>query len=192
VKTPNLFRWRLKLLVAAAAASVALATAAAAFAGNVTATATVNGAGSLGLSHASSVTLPTTTLDGTDKTATYSVALNVDDARGSGAGWNLSITSTTFNDGTGQTLSTGASSLSAVSSSCRAGGSCTNPTNSVSYPLSVPAGASAPAAVKFFNAAASSGLGRFTITPSIDVSIPGNAYAGTYTSTVTFAVASGP
>jgi len=46
--------------------------------------------------------------------------------------------------------------------------------------------------VKFFNAAANSGMGRFTITPSITVSVPGNVYAGTYSSTVTVAVASGP
>jgi hypothetical protein len=30
------------------------------------------------------------------------------------------------------------------------------------------------------------------VTPSIDVSIPGNAYAGTYTSTVTLAAVTGP
>ena len=46
--------------------------------------------------------------------------------------------------------------------------------------------------MKFFNAAANTGLGKFDVTPSIDVSIPGNAYAGTYTSTVTLAAATGP
>jgi hypothetical protein len=78
-----------------------------------------------------------------------------------------------------------------VSSSC-ATGTCTNPTNSIAYPLAVPAGASAPTAVKLFNAAANSGMGKFTVTPTVQVAIPANTYAGTYTSTVTVAVVSGP
>ena len=35
-------------------------------------------------------------------------------------------------------------------------------------------------------------LGRFTVTPTVNVAIPGNAYAGSYTSTVTVAAVSGP
>jgi hypothetical protein len=35
-------------------------------------------------------------------------------------------------------------------------------------------------------------MGSFTVTPTVSVSIPGNAYAGTYQSTVTVAVAAGP
>jgi hypothetical protein len=46
--------------------------------------------------------------------------------------------------------------------------------------------------VKLFNAAANTGMGRFTVTPTIGVAVPGNAYAGTYTSTVTVAAVSGP
>jgi len=35
-------------------------------------------------------------------------------------------------------------------------------------------------------------MGSFTITPTVKVSVPANAYAGIYTSTVTLAVVSGP
>ena len=168
-----------------------LALSAAAFAGNVTATATVSGAGSLALSNGTTATL-TDTLDGTDQTVNYSVPLTLTDARGTGAGWNLTITSTTFNDGSGHTLGTGASTIASVGMACVAGGTCTNATNSITYPVTVPAAASAPAAVKLFNSASASGLGRFTITPSINVTIPGNTYAGTYTSTITVAAVSGP
>jgi hypothetical protein len=35
-------------------------------------------------------------------------------------------------------------------------------------------------------------MGRFTVTPTVNVSIPGNSFAGTYTSTVTIAAVSGP
>ena len=74
----------------------------------------------------------------------------------------------------------------------RAGGTCTNATNAITYPVTVPAAATAPAAVKVFNSAATTGLGRFTITPTVNVAIPGNSYAGTYTSTLTVAAVSGP
>ena len=79
-------------------------------------------------------------------------------------------------------------SLSGVVAACKAGNSCTAATSSgVTYPLVL-----SGTAAKFYNAAVSTGLGKFDVTPSIDVSIPGNAYAGTYTSTVTLAAATGP
>jgi hypothetical protein len=182
---------RRRSIVFAAVVGTALIATAAAIGGTITATATVTGAGSLGLTHGATASV-SSTLDGTDQTATYTVPLSITDARGSGAGWNSTITSTTFNDGAGHTLSTTASSITGVTSSCVSGGTCTNPTNSITYALTVPAAASAPAAVKFFNAAANTGMGRFTVTPSIAVSIPGNSYAGSYNSTVTVALVSGP
>jgi WxL domain surface cell wall-binding len=183
---------RRKTIVLGLVGVAALATAAVALAGNITATATVNGAGALGLSHGATATVGPVTLDGSDQSVNYTLPLSITDARGSGAGWNATITSTTFNDGSGHTLATSASDVSGVTSSCVAGGSCTAPTNSIAYPLTVPAGATAPAAVKLFNAAANTGMGRFTVTPTIGVAVPGNAYAGTYTSTVTVAAVSGP
>jgi hypothetical protein len=90
------------------------------------------------------------------------------------------------------TLSTSASSVTGVTATCASGTTCTNPTNSISYPLTVPAAGTAPTAVKLFNAAANTGMGSFTVTPTVQVSIPANTYAGTYTSTVTVAVVSGP
>ena len=171
---------------------VALVTTAVAVAGNITATATVNGAGSLGLSHGGAATVGPVTLDGTDQTVSYTLPLSITDARGNGNGWNATITSSWFNDGSGHNLGASASDISGVSSTCVAGGSCTAPTNAISYPLTVPAGSTAPAAVKLFNAAASTGMGRFTVTPTIGVTVPGNAFAGAYTSTVTVAVVSGP
>jgi len=35
-------------------------------------------------------------------------------------------------------------------------------------------------------------MGKVNVTPTLDVAIPGNAYAGTYLSTVTLAAVSGP
>jgi WxL domain surface cell wall-binding len=165
----------------------------AAFADSGTATVAVN-AGSLTLTGVTNVSAAPVTLTGDDQTTTYSMGLTVSDARGSGAGWNLSITSTAFTTGT-QSLSSTASSINASPTvACSsAGGHCTSPDDSaITYPLGVPAGATAPPAVKFFDAKASTGLGKFAITPTVTLSIPGNTYAGTYTSTVTIALSIGP
>ena len=134
------------------------------------------------------------TLDGTNKTPTYALPLTIEDSTGTGTGWNTTITSTTFTTGgaTPKTLSTTASSMTGVTNACVESTTCTNPTNAITYPLSVPAATAAPAAVKFFNAAAETGLGKFTNTPTVAVSVPANTYAGTYTSTITLASVSGP
>jgi hypothetical protein len=183
----------MKFLCAAVAAAVfSLAAATSALASNVTATANVN-AGTLTLSTSATPSV-SATLDGTDQTPSYTLPMSLNDATGSGAGWNITITSTTFSTGGGspKTLSTSASTTTAAGATCAGGTTCTAPTNSIGYPLAVPAGSSAPTAVKLFNAAANTGLGNFTVTPTIQVAIPANTYAGTYTSTVTVAVVSGP
>ena len=175
---------RYRLFILGALAVLALTAAAVAVAGTLTATATVSGAAgvSLGLPGNPSVS---DTLDGTDQTVSYAPALSVIDARGSGVGWNMTISATTFSDGASHTLAPGA--VSGVAAACHGGSSCTAATNSVGYPLTVTG-----SAAKFFNAAANTGLGKIDVTPTVDVLIPGNAFAGTYTSTVTLAVATGP
>ncbi len=176
---------RHRLLTLGATCAGALIVTAAALGAALTATANVSGSAGV------SLTLPSppsvsSTLDGTDQTVSYAPVLGVVDARGSGAGWNLTVSATSFSDGSGHTLAPG--TLTGVVAACKAGNSCTAATSSgVTYPL-VLSGSSA----KFFNAAVNTGLGKFDVTPTVDVSIPGNAYAGTYTSTVTLAAATGP
>lgn len=172
-------------------AVAAFAFPASALAATAESTGTVT-AGSLSLTTAAAPTF-SATLNGTDQTPTYTLPMTVEDSTGSGSGWNTTITSTEFTTGgaTPRTLSTTASSMTGVTSEC-AEGTCTDPTNAVTYPLTVPAGAEAPTAVKFFNAAEETGMGKFTVTPTVGVSIPANTYAGTYTSTVTLASVSGP
>jgi WxL domain surface cell wall-binding len=128
--------------------------------------------------------------------AKYSLPITVTDARGSGSGWKLSVTSTQFlypdHDGDTDVLPTSASQITGVSKSCSVHSTCTFPINSVSYPLLIPAGAKPPAPVKFFNAALRSGLGVFSLTMMVNVKIPANTELGTYNSTITIAIASGP
>jgi hypothetical protein len=177
----------LSLMVVLAISNVGLA-----FADSTTGTATVS-AGSLTEAN-SSTPAPSATLNGTDQIVDYTLSITVTDATGSGNGWDMTITSTQFSTGgsTPHTLSTSASSITGVTSTCFASTTCTNPTNSITYPLAVPAAATAPTAVKFFNAALNSGMGKFTVTPTVAITLPANTYAGTYSSTITLAIASGP
>lgn len=168
----------------------ALAAPSAALAATATATGSVTGSTfSLNVPALANPTF-TANIDLGDQTPTYTVPMTVQDTRGTGAGWNLTITSTAFTTGT-QSLANAASSMTSLTS-VPGTGTNTNPTNAISYPLAVPAAASAPTAVKFFNAAANSGMGKFTITPTITVTVPQNSFTGTYSSTLTIANVSGP
>lgn len=133
-------------------------------------------------------------LNSGDQTKTFTVPLTLSDARtggSAGLGWNTTITSTQYTTGT-KTLPESSSTVTAVSSACANGGLCTNPTNSITYPVAVPAGAGPPTAVKFYAAAIATGKGVFTLTPTVSVTVPQNSFTGTYTSTLTISVVSGP
>jgi hypothetical protein len=186
MRGPKLF------LIALATCAATVAPASAALAASSTVTGTVTG-GTLGIATSATPSF-SVTLNGTDQTASYTVPTTVTDATGSGAGWNLTVTSTQFTTGGGtpHTLATTASNVTSVADACVGGATCTNPTNSVGYPVAVPAGSTPPAAVKYFNAALNTGEGQFTNTPTVQVSAPANTLAGTYTSTLTLAAVSGP
>jgi hypothetical protein len=133
------------------------------------------------------------TLTGADQTPTYTVPLTVTNTGGTAnGGWNLTITSTRFATGGGATFATTASAVTGVAVGTCSGGGCNQPVNAIAYPVSVPAASTAPAAVKFFNAAANSGGGTVTVTPTVSVAVPGNSFAGTYTSTLTISLNTGP
>jgi hypothetical protein len=178
----------LTAIAATAVAASALATGALA----VGVTGTVTGGSALSVTSSSTPTF-SLTLNGTDQTPTYVLPFTAVDPRGTGAGWNLTVTSTQFKDASGHTLPTGASTITGLTSGCSAGSTCTGPTNGVAWSgLAVPAAATAPAGVKFFNAAANSGLGSVDFNMTVTVAVPANAYAGTYSSTVTLSIISGP
>lgn len=162
-----------------------------AYADDVTGSATVT-AGTLAMAATDPPKL-TATLNGTDQNVTDTITIDAQDNTGSGGGWKLQVTSTTFSTGgaTPKTLATTATAITGVTSICDAG-TCTAPTNGVTYPLTVPAAGTAPAAVSFFTSAVNTGMGDFTITPTFRVTVPANTYAGTYTSTMSITIASGP
>jgi hypothetical protein len=176
---------RQRIIITIALVVLALALAAGALGAPLTTTATITGTAGISLNLPANPSI-TDTLDGTDQTVSYAPLLGVVDARGTGAGWNLQVSATTFTDGASHTLAPG--TVTSAAQACVAGSTCTAAVNSgITLPLTI---TTTPA--KFFNAALLSGLGKVNVTPTIAVAIPGNAYAGTYTSTVTLAATTGP
>jgi hypothetical protein len=171
----------------AAAATLASALPAAA----TTGTATIS-AGSLAFVSSPPNVSFSATLNGLDQTITSTEAIDVGDATGSGTGWNVTATSTTFTTGT-KTLSTAATTVTgAPTDACDATVTCTVATNAIGYPYTLPAASTAPTATKLFNSAANTGMGNQTVTPSWKLAIPANTFAGTYTSTWTISLVSAP
>lgn len=161
-----------------------------AYAGSGPVTATVNG-GSLTESKATNqVSL---NLQKGVKSVNYTLPIAVVDARGSGAGWKLTITSTQFITSNGKNqLPTNASSITGVNISCGTHSTCKKPVNSISYPLVIPADTQPPPPVKCFNATVNTGMGKFSLSMMVQVTVPASAPSGTYTSTIYLTAASGP
>jgi hypothetical protein len=139
------------------------------------------------------LTAPGVTLTGVDQTKTFTVASTVTyaDTSGNGGnnlGWKLNV-SATLPTAAGRSLPalivTGA--VRGACSNDASGNPCVNPTNNVTWPITI-----ATTPTKIYNAAAGSGQGIVTVTSTYKITYPANAIAGTYASTVTYAVATGP
>jgi hypothetical protein len=172
--------------------AAALVAAAVARGAGVTVSSTVAGGSTLTVAPLNSPSFAIT-LNGDDQTATYQAQLQVVDARGlaAGGGWNLTLTSTQFSDGSGHTLPTTASTLTSVTTGCHtATSTCTLPSNTASNSgVAVPV---SPTSAKILNAATGTGLGRIDVNANVSVAIPANTIAASYSSTLTVAIAAGP
>ncbi len=146
--------------------------------------------GALTLTPPGPTSFPATALSGFDQTVNASTALSISDMTGTGAGWRVSATSTTFTSGA-DTLPVAATTITGASAAASTG-NCTMPTSTVSYPIGLPAGAPAPAAVNIYNAAATTGQGPVDLTLDFALAVPATARTGAYTSTWTFTLSSGP
>lgn len=155
-------------------------------------TATITG-GTLTMTSPATLAFGTQVLDGSPHTLSATQALDVVDLTGSGAGWNITLTSTTFAAG-GNSLAVGAATdFSAPTGLCDVSLACTLATNGISsYPITVPDAATAPTAVKIQNATAGTGLVGQTWTHTMKLAIPANARAGAYTSTWTYSIVNAP
>jgi hypothetical protein len=166
--------------------------------------------GALTLTSPSSLTW-TATLTGLNQSLVDTTAADqqytVNDATGTGAGWHVTLSATQFTNGTHVFPNTGTfvtngsvtsvTSTSGPSATCT--GTCTLPTNTTTYPVGITTAATAPTPVTIFDTAAATGLGQMVIGGSAAanpvgwwVNVPASASAGSYTSTITVQIISGP
>jgi WxL domain surface cell wall-binding len=133
----------------------------------------------------------------------------VNDATGSGAGWHVTASATTFTSTTpAATLATSAfqtngsaileTDTTTPTTACSAATACTLPTDTTVYPVDITT-AAVPTAFTIYDASANTGLGSVII-GGVDtaqpvgwwLNVPANTLAGTYTSTVTMAIIAAP
>lgn len=184
-------RHRVSALLGAGATAMTLVGVSALPVAAVNATATLTGAA--GPAILSSTTPSwTQTLDGLDHNGITATAnVDVNDATGTGAGWNLTLSGAVLTSG-GHTLGQPSTSAAATFSACDTNSTCTLPTSNtgagqVTYPFTV-----ATTAAKFYSANANTGLGRMTGTNTWAINVPASSFAGTYTGAWVYSIVSGP
>jgi hypothetical protein len=133
-------------------------------------------------------------------------SFTVNDATGSGAGWHITVAATQFTTGTltlpniGTFVTTGSTTSEAATTApntfCSSGSTCTPPTNTTTYPVAITTAATAPAPVTIFTASVNTGLGSNLLGNGNNfgwwLNLPASVRAGTYTSTVSLHIISGP
>ena len=182
---------RLSILAVGAAAAITMTVATTLPALAANATATLTGAGSPAIL---SSTTPSwsQTLDGLDHPGiTATATVDVNDATGTGAGWNLTLSGAVLTS-SGHTLAQPSTSAAASFPSCDPSSTCTLPTSNsgvgnVSYPFTV-----GTSAAKFYSATAATGLGRATGTNTWSLNVLANSYAGSYSGAWVYSIVSAP
>jgi hypothetical protein len=161
-----------------------------------TATVTVSSGSGLTLTTAP-INLGGVTLDGTNQTAVSlspSNTWSLVDSRGTGEGYNVTIEATDFSDGLGNVMNISSTfrqfkvQLTDANILQLAGG--VKPTTSVPQLAAIPESGNPP--LKILSANVGEGQGSYELHPNFTLDVPANTVAGTYTSTVTVTIATGP
>ena len=171
--------------------------------------ATAEPVGFLTLTSPSSLTW-TVTSNGVNQSAVNTVSgnqqLTATDNTATGAGWHITVSATTFTSGTKSLPNPAAvdftgstSSIASTAPSATCVGSCTLPTDTTTYPVAITTATSSPPTYTIYDTSASTGEGVMTIGGSTAtnpigwwINVPASVFSGSYTSTVTLAVVSGP
>ena len=135
---------------------------------------------------AQSIAFPGVTLTGADQLVVGATAAwQAQDARGTGAGWNVTVTSSNFT-GTGGSIAVANFKLRLPSVTTIAGNTAPTPS-----PASYVALSNATP-LKILSAAAATGMGTYGYTPETQLTVPGSTSAGSYTANVSVSINSGP
>ena len=158
----------------------------------------VTGTSGLAISAPTTLSFTGVTLDGLQHTTTnaaHSFGVDVTDATGLAGGWNVSLAATTFTSGSNTLANAGTLSVTGVTpSDLSSPASGTMPTSTITptsgSPVAVTTAATSPTAAPMYNAGAGTGIGSFGLDTQLSLYLPASTVAGTYTSTITVAVAS--
>jgi hypothetical protein len=134
-------------------------------------------AAAIGLTVSSFTFAPT--ISGADQSVPFSFSMS---ATGTSGPFNITMSATPFQAGS---YSLGFPTLTNVSTGACTGGGCVNAANTIGYPIAVDASTqkiySTPTAKQ-----------TIPLTADLTLALPGNAYAGSYTSTFAVTIATGP
>jgi hypothetical protein len=143
------------------------------------------------------VALSTVVLDGSDQVSTSAYTSNAwvaEDARGTGAGWNVTIEATDFTDGGTNTIDISEPDqefrIQIEDANITVVYGNTKPTSSVTSMTAIPTAGGTP--LKIVSAATDTGMGRYNIPPAFELDVRAETVAAVYTSTITVAINSGP
>ncbi len=148
-------------------------------------------------------------LNGYNESVDNGSGIDVQDLTGTGYGWSIGIAATPFYDpSSGRTLTnsfqvngsssspTSTTAPTATSVSCPSGQTCNAPSDSVSYPVTIPesSGYGVPdgTVTNIYDANPGTGQGSWDLGTNWWITIPANSYAGAYSSTFVFDIATGP
>ena len=131
----------------------------------------------------------------------------VNDATGSGSGWHVTVSATTFTTGSVTLANTGTfvtngsatseTATPAPTAACASGSTCTLTSDNTAYPVAITTAATSPTAYVIYDTGTGTGMGSVTIGVGALpvgwwVNVPASTKAGTYTSTISLTIISGP
>jgi WxL domain surface cell wall-binding len=135
------------------------------------------------------ISFPGVTLDGDPHTVDGSTSAWRADATGETGGWNVTVSSTDFDNGSGKTIAVSNFQIRLLDANIVwVSGDDINMPTSTQTTFTALSGT----ALKIASAAVDDGNGVYDMTPDFRLTVPAETYAGNYTATVTVSVAAGP
>jgi hypothetical protein len=134
------------------------------------------------------ISFPDVNLDGDPHTVDGSTSAWRADAAGETGGWNVTVSSTDFDNGSGKTIAVSNFQIRLLDANITWVSGDVNKPTSTQTTFTALSGA----ALKIASAASGEGNGVYDMTPDFRLTVPAETYAGNYTATVTVDISVGP
>lgn len=189
-----------RLLALPVALLILAVTAFSAFADTETPTATVTITGTPLQVNTSSFSFLQVYLNGRAQTAVSAgpITWEAVDPTGTGNGWHVTISSTDFTTGGDPNRTIDISKqysqfkIQLLDDDVTVVDGNTKPVSHVTAMTAIPKTVEPPSGYRFLSAGLNAGMGTYEFSPTFELDLPADVYAGTYTATVTVTIVSGP